>query len=187
MTIESAALIYFSPTGTTRKIVSRIARGIGSTELSDLDLTMDQPIPKHSRSDIVIIGAPVYAGRIPLVTIQRLKKISVKEIPAVVVVLYGNREYEDALLELIHLSRSCGFQPVAAGAFIGEHSFATETYPIAMGRPDLEDLELAENFGAKVARELSSTGFSPAGNEMSIPGNHPYKKRPPAHGQSPIT
>lgn len=187
MTFDSAGLIYFSPTGTTRKIVSQIARGIGSTEVSHFDLTLDQPIPKHIRSDIVIIGAPVYAGRIPLVTIQRLEKISAKGIPAVVVVLYGNREYEDALLELIHLSRSCGFQPVAAGAFIGQHSFATESYPIAMGRPDQNDMDLAQNFGVKTARKLLSKGFSPAKNEMSIPGNHPYKERPPAHSQSPIT
>ena len=137
--------------------------------------------------DIVIIGAPVYAGRIPLVTIQRLEKITVKGIPAVVVVLYGNRDYEDALLELINLSRSCGFHPVAAGAFIGEHSFATGTYPIEMGRPDQNDLALAENFGAKVAQKLLFKDFSPAKNELPVPGNHPYKKRPPAHGQSPIT
>ena len=187
MNIQSAGLIYFSPTGTTRKIVSHIARGMGATAVSDLDLTLDQPLQSPIGTEVAIVGAPVYAGRIPLVVIQRLAKITPEAVPAVVVVLYGNRAYEDALLELIDLSRSCGFHPVAAGAFIGEHSFATETYPIAVGRPDPDDLALAEDFGARVARKLSSKGFSPEKNELSVPGNYPYKKRPPGHDQSPST
>ena len=187
MRIESIGLIYFSPTGTTHKIVSHIARGMGAASISDLDLTIEEETTPNLQMDMAIIGAPVYAGRIPHVTIQRLEKIKVNGVPAVVVVLYGNRAYEDALLELINQSRSCGFHPIAAGAFIGEHSFATKTYPIAVGRPDQDDLTLAEKFGVNVAQKLASEDLSPAKYALSVPGTHPYKKRPPAHAQSPIT
>ena len=49
---------------------------------------------------------------------------------------YGNRDYEDALVELYDLALSLGLTPFAAGAFIGEHSYSTPEMPVAEGRPD---------------------------------------------------
>ena len=55
-------------------------------------------------------------------------------------VVYGNRDYEDALLELSDRAKDWGLTPVAAGAFIGEHSYSRPSLPVAEGRPDEDDL-----------------------------------------------
>lgn len=61
--------------------------------------------------------------------------------------VYGNRDYEDALLELRDTVASLGFTPLSAGAFIGEHSYSTAEMPVAAGRPDATDLQTARTFG----------------------------------------
>ena len=86
---------------------------------------------------------------------------------------YGNRDYEDALVELYDLAVSLGLSPFAAGAFIGEHSYSTPAMPIAEGRPDSMDLADASIFGGECARKLESPGaFAP----FHIKGNRPYKE-----------
>ena len=45
---------------------------------------------------------------------------SASQTPAVLVVVYGNRAYDDALLELSDIATGAGFVPLAAGAFVGE-------------------------------------------------------------------
>lgn len=62
---------------------------------------------------------------------------------AIIVVVYGNWDYVDALIELRDIAVKMGFKPIAAAAFIGEHSFSTEDSPIAYGRPDISDLNIA--------------------------------------------
>ena len=126
MTVEDkqVKLIYFSPTGTTRKVLEGIAGGITVEEAEHIDLTLPegarQTIPPFS-TELVIIGAPVYGGRLPVDAIERFKQLKADKTPAVLIVVYGNREYEDALLELKHLAVELGFNPIAGGAFIGEH------------------------------------------------------------------
>lgn len=57
--------------------------------------------------------------------------------------------------------RARGFVPVAAAAFVGEHSYSTERTPIAAGRPDGQDLAAAEAFGRAVRRKLAGQGPLP--------------------------
>ena len=96
-----------------------------------IDLTLDrsdEPITLTS-GETVVLGAPVYAGRVAPEAVRRLKRIQVAagaSIPAVITVTYGNRDYEDALVELYDLALSLGLTPFAAGAFIGEHSYSTQ-------------------------------------------------------------
>ena len=86
---------------------------------------------------------------------------------------YGNRDYEDALVELYDLAVSLGLSPFAAGAFIGEHSYSTPEMPVAEGRPDSMDLADARIFGGECVRKLESPGaFAP----FHIKGNRPYKE-----------
>ena len=82
----------------------------------------------------------MYGGRLPADAVKRLSNLKGHNTPAVIVVVYGNREYEDALLELNDLAIEAGFKPVAAGAFIGEHSYSNKDSPIAHGRPDEKDI-----------------------------------------------
>jgi hypothetical protein len=98
-----------------------------------LDLTPPEArIPPfvEMQAELVVIGAPVYGGRIPIDAKFRLQRINAKNTPAVIVVMYGNREYEDALLELNDIVVETGFKPVAGGAFIGKHSFENDSIPI---------------------------------------------------------
>jgi ferredoxin/flavodoxin len=178
-------LVYFSPTGTTRNIVKQVAAGLDRPELADYDLTrMDQDFALHLDEGLAIIAAPVYAGRVPELFLKRIQHLSGAGIPAVVIALYGNRAYEDALLELRDVIGDKGFRVIAAGAFIGEHSFATRQSPVATGRPDGADLQLAREFGASVARTLRAT-HPRAG--LDVPGNTPYKERVALGGICPET
>jgi len=177
-------LIYFSPTGTTRKILEAIAEGFGAPTVEHHDLTYTTQAAAHITDGTAVIGIPVYAGRVPEVCLKRLEKFTTAGIPTVLVALYGNREYEDALVELRDVVWQAGFFPVAAGAFIGEHSYSTAAQPIAVGRPDVADLAIARQFGRDVARKLSADD-QPA--TPDIPGNIPYRDRPPLGGIAPET
>ena len=193
-TNTAITVICFSPTHTSKTIAEAVATGMararcgseGNAEASasclmlvrTIDLTLDrsdEPITLTS-GETVVLGAPVYAGRVAAEAVRRLKRIQVAagaSIPAVITVTYGNRDYEDALVELYDLTLSLGLTPFAAGAFIGEHSYSTPEMPVAEGRPDSMDLADASIFGGECARKLESPGaFAP----FHIKGNRPYKE-----------
>ena len=178
MNIESTGLIYFSPTQTTKKVIEGIAQGLQATTEQYFDLTLPDAIAQTCQEftqDLAIIGAPVYAGRLPSVMLSRFKQIKGNGRPAVIVVVYGNRAYEDALIELRNIALEVGFKPIAAGAFIGEHSYSTSDLPIAAGRPDAEDMVKAHAFG-KAIREKFMTGISRPSELLQVPGNFPTKR-----------
>ncbi len=109
------------------------------------------------------------------------------ETPAVVIAVYGNREYEDALLELRDIAVDAGFVPVAAAAFIGEHSFSSVAEPIAYGRPDTADLRTARAFGQSIREKLDSLEAVLPDVPLEIPGKKPYREYQPRSGISPVT
>ncbi len=179
MEIETVRLIYFSPTGTTRRVLQGIAQGLAATVGAPVDLTPPaaetQDIPALG-DGLALIGAPVYAGRIPPVAARRLRRVQGRDTPAVVVVVYGNRAYEDALLELRDLVVAQGFVPVAGAAFIGEHSYSTAAMPIAAGRPDAADLALAAAFGQRVRERLAAVKALAELPPLEVPGKRPYRQ-----------
>lgn len=183
MQVKTVQTICFSPTGTTRKVVAGIASGLGLGAAEEWDLTLPgAKIPEFDgrKESLAVIGVPVYAGRIPATAVERLRAIDAHNggagIPAVLVVTYGNRHYDDALVELKDLAEELGFKPVAAAAFIGEHSFSTEAMPVAQGRPDKEDVDKAARFGQAVADKLAELDSQESFNGFDVPGNHPYKE-----------
>jgi len=190
MEIKQVKLIYFSPTGTTRKVLESIAKGITVEDVEHIDLTppqgAQQTIAPFS-DDLVIIGAPVYGGRLPVVAINRFKQLKASNTLAILIVVYGNREFEDALLELKNLAIELGFNPVACGAFIGEHSFATKDVPIATGRPDNLDVQKAINFGAKIKDKVTALQSPAAPINLKIPGRFPYEGGARSMTVSPVT
>jgi ferredoxin len=137
--------------------------------------------------ELAIIGSPVYNGRIPTEAIDRLQRIRGNNVPAVVVVVYGNRAYEDALLELRDLVTESGFKPIAAGSFIGEHSYSNSAMPIAAGRPDRDDLKKANQFGKTVLEKLRKMRKPSEVSPIRVPGNFPYKGRGGLSNISPVT
>jgi ferredoxin len=147
-------VLYFSPTSTTRKICQAIARGIGDNHSKDLNITLPSQrefLNSNSVSlladiDYLVIGAPVYTGKLPLQAIEVLKALPEKEMRCTIAVVYGNRDYGVALRHMAELLTDKGYQVVGAGAFIGQHSYS-DVIPVAMGRPDKSDLEIAVRFG----------------------------------------
>ena len=178
MEVKQVRLISFSPTGTTQKIVESIAEGIAVEDVAHINLTLPEgaqrQFPPFS-DELVIIGAPVYGGRLPVDAVKRFKRLKASNTLAVLVVVYGNREFEDALLELKNLAIALGFSPVAGGAFIGEHSFATTDVPIANGRPDSRDVQMAVDFGAKIIDKVAALPSPDAAMNLGIPGRFPYE------------
>lgn len=162
--------VFFSPTGTTRAAVQAICQGTGKD--SGLEIDLKEPISGQHLfevDDTVVIGMPVYAGRLPKIAVERVSSVRGSETPAVAVVVYGNRAYDDALLELCDLCAAQGFKVIGAAAFIGEHSFSSPDFPIAANRPDENDIRLAKTFATQIAHSNHPL------DSAQIPGRHPYK------------
>ncbi len=184
MNIQSATLLYFSPTATTQKALDAIAQGMGIPVVQTIDITrtdIRNQAPPAIEGQILLAGAPVYGGRLPRVAQPYFDALKADGVLAVPVVVYGNREFEDALLELKDLLDQAGATSVAAGAFLGEHSFSGGDFQVAPGRPDARDLETARKFGQKVAALLEGAKSPAALGRLTVPGNSPYKQgMPPA-------
>lgn len=175
MYVTSCELIAFSPTGTTRTVIGAVAEGIGAPA-SAFDLTLPD-IHTPAPGEIAVIGTPVYAGRVPETAAVRLRRhVRGMGRPAVLVVVYGNRAFEDALLELRDLALELGFVPVAGAAFIGEHSFSTPQWPVAEGRPDAADRDKAIAFGRSVRDLLDRISHPDDLRPLKVPGNLPYRQ-----------
>ncbi|MBN1259279.1 MAG: 4Fe-4S binding protein [Anaerolineae bacterium] len=190
MNIDTVKLAVYSPTGTTRRIVTAIAEGVAPRVIEILDGTK----PDARRGEVhvhmealTIIGAPVYAGRTPPHAVDFLNTLTASQAPAVLVAVYGNREFEDVLLELSDLVTAAGFVPVAGAAFIGEHSFSTGARPIAPGRPDADDLAAARAFGVQIREKLSDVENVADLSPLALPGNRPYREVTHFSGITPVT
>jgi len=177
MNIQSADLVFFSPTGSTKTIVGHIGQGLDAPTFP-LDLTLSAECGERlADGEIAVIGVPVYAGRVPALAAARLRQgVRGDGRAAVLVVVYGNRAFEDALLELRDLARELGFVPVAAAAFVGEHSYSTPEAPVAPGRPDEADREKARLFGRQVRELLAGVVDVSELTPPDVPGNFPYRE-----------
>lgn len=150
----------FSPTGTSAKIIKGINAGISDglnviVNLSDLTTTPATGVALGD-GDVVIVGAPVYGGRIAPVVKQRFESIEGNGAKCVVVAVYGNRAFENAVNDLAAFMREHGFVVCGAAAFVGEHSYSTPATPIAQGRPDSQDLADAYAYGKHIAAKLKA-------------------------------
>ena len=165
----SMVSIYFSPTGGTEK-VARILSQTFSDEVEAIDLC-DPQLPNDTLidNDVAVIAVPSYGGRVPALATQRFKRIQAQQTRAILVCVYGNRAYEDTLVELQDVCENCGFKVIAAVAAIAEHSIARQ---FASGRPDALDTEALEDFAEKIKVKLASSDPS----TPALPGNRPYKK-----------
>lgn len=175
--IQSLKLVCFSPTGTTRTIIQSIALGTGfnSSELIDITKPDTRKQLLHTtEKDLLIVGVPVYMGRVPSFATKWLQTIKADNTPVVCVVVYGNRIYDSALLELKDILVECGCKPIAGEAYIGEHSFSTNEMPVAKGRPDASDLDQAKLFGQKINEKLQSAFSNDHIPDISVSGNHQY-------------
>ena len=177
MKIESLKLVCFSPTGSTMAIIQGVAHGINQSTVELIDITKPDARKQQlqtSENDLLIVAVPVYMGRVPALLSEWLHAIKASKTPAVCVVVYGNRAYDNALLELKDILIKRGCIPIASAAYIGEHSFSSSQLPSAEGRPDASDLHHAELFGHKINEKLLSVSSVDNISDINIPGNYPY-------------
>ena len=163
--------IVFSPTGGTKKVADDL---IGALEgdVTTVDLTdskQDFRAVLLTKEDVAVISVPSYGGRVPAVAAERLGMVHGNGARAILVCVYGNRAYEDTLVELEDAAKQAGFQVIAAVAAIAEHSIARQ---FAAGRPDAQDAKQLADFAKQIQHKLSAADTS----EPAIPGNRPYKK-----------
>jgi len=149
--------IYFSPTNTTGTVVQHISRGLGQdtplcinlANIKEREDFFNNSRPQADDTDFVIIGMPVYVGKIPRFLMEHFQKIDGKGKATIAVVVYGNRGFDMALKQLVSLLDRSNYSVIGAGAFIGEHSFSSQL-PISQGRPDEQDRLKAVDFGEQI-------------------------------------
>lgn len=130
--------ICFSPTGGTKKAADMLANGLAD-EPQCIDLTDSKAAFSSvalEENDVAVIAVPSYGGRVPQAATERLSAIRGDGAKAVLLCVYGNRAYEDTLVELEDTAKQAGFRVIAAIAAIAEHSIARQ---FATGRPDAQD------------------------------------------------
>jgi len=171
MSIKRLWAIYFSPTGTTKATVLAIAKATG-IPFENIDLTLPNARESYRQSfgtdDLVVVGLPVYAGRIPQNLDEFFSGLKGNCTPATAVVVFGNRDYNDALIEMKMRLEDRGFRVRSAAAFIGQH---THSDKIATGRPDTSDLSIAEHFGQMI---LSGIDENTIPGDLKVKGNYPF-------------
>ncbi|MBN1692914.1 MAG: EFR1 family ferrodoxin [Dehalococcoidales bacterium] len=172
MIIDKIYAIYFSPTGTTEKAAIAVTDSTGIPyEKIDLTTRHARHDFKHTfkKSELAIVGLPVYGGRLPGKLDNFFTGLHGNSSPAIALVVYGNRAYEDALIELKVRLEERGFTVIAGAAFIGEHTFSKK---IAGGRPDAADIIIAKNLGKKAVKNMDKL----MQGTLHVKGDYPYLK-----------
>lgn len=163
--------IIFSPTGGTRRVSEALCRGIDKgSVVTDLCVKAADIRPVHiHEDDLVVIALPVFAGRVPALAVERLRMVNPHGAKCVVVAVYGNRAYDDALLEMQDVATEMGFRVIAAVGAVAEHSIIRK---YGKGRPDADDEQTLRRFAADIMKKAEGTDCT----MPELPGNRPYKK-----------
>lgn len=162
--MSKVTTVFFSPTDNTKKSLTAMAEAF-ELPCEEIDLTTPGvPERAFGSDEWVIFGAPVYGGRIPAAAKPRFAKLKGNHTPCLVVATYGNRDFDDALVELADMASAQGFVVRGAAALIGRHTYGE----IQMTRPDADDLAADQAF---VKAVLAKEADAP----VEIPGNRPYK------------
>ena len=174
MMIKKIWAASFSPTGGTEHIVSLLAEEMGKClklPVHKISFTLPDERKKSctfTEEDLLILGTPVYAGRIPNKILPDVdRSFEGNGTLAVAVSVFGNRNYDDGLMELALLLENHGFCVAAAAAAAARHAFSDD---IGAGRPDKQDEEELRVFARKAAenrREFSGKEKIVSGNKSS--------------------
>lgn len=160
--------ITFSPTGGTRKVADILKQDFGG-QWTDVDLLCAVPAVSLTAKDLCIVSVPSFGGRVPPLATTRLKALCGNGAKTVLVCVYGNRAYEDTLVELQDVLEECGFICMAAIAALAEHSIM---HSFAAGRPDADDEQALTGFAKRIAQKIASG----VDISLTLPGNRPYKE-----------
>lgn len=164
--------MVFSPTGGTQKVCEILANEF-QRETVKINLMNENPSEGKDEiepDDICLIAVPSFGGRVPVPAAERLKKLKGNHGKAVLVVVFGNRAYDDTLLELKEIAEASDFVCIAAIAAVAEHSIMRQ---YGSGRPDVRDREELKGYAALILRMLSEGRDL---GELTVPGKQPYRE-----------
>lgn len=161
--------VFFSPTGGTKKVADCLCRGFDG-DIKEVDLSLRELGEVNmTADDTAVVAVPSFSGRVPAFAVEALKKINSNGASAVSVVVYGNRDYDDTLIELQDVLLDLGFKCKAAVAAVAEHSIM---HCYGTGRPDASDIAELEEFSAKIKDAVADKSKT----SVEVPGNRPYKQ-----------
>ena len=164
--------VFFSPTDSTRDVLDfisinmqMIAEDVDLTAYQSKDLKMN-----FTENDIVLVGVPSYAGRVPQVFAERFaENIKGNKTLAILIVTFGNRAYEDTLIELKDLVENNGFKVIGAASVVTQHSIVPQ---FGAGRPDEQDKKELTDFAVQMKTKIDTEKY----NDITVKGNRPYKQ-----------
>ena len=163
--------LYFSPTGGTLK-AARLLCSAWSCEVTEVDLSdrsFDTGSLKFEKGDVCLVSVPSFGGRVPQFIIPKLERMEGNGCRAVIATSFGNRAFDDTLLELKNTLELHGFVCVGAAAAVTQHSIAP---CYGTGRPDADDEKELRDFSAKLKAAAESDSAAP----VNVPGKYPYKE-----------
>lgn len=172
MTVEK---IVFSPTGGTQRVADVLAASLSGSDGNVVEHDLSDPFFNEGdievdENSIALVAMPCFGGRVPAVAMERLGRIKANGAKCVVVIVYGNRAYDDALLELKEGAAEAEFDVIAAISAIAEHSIM---HQFATGEPNAEEATKLSVFARQILGKLH--GEIPS-DSFAVPGNNPYKK-----------
>ena len=165
--------VYFSGKGTTKVCADCIASELGmeTKEYNWLLPASGEEKIWIPAEDALLFSMPVYGGFIPHICAERVSGLEGSRTPAVIAAVYGNRHYDDALVQMKELLEKQGFVVIAAGAFLAEHSIFTT---VAAGRPDEADKKAMKEFAARCG-EMLAERKTWEDKEIRVPGKADYE------------
>lgn len=161
--------IMFSPTGGTEKVAKAITKEWDNVEDIDLSIADKNIVLSLTKDDIAVIAMPSFGGVAPQLALDRLTKIRANNCKCVIVAVYGNRAYEDTLVQMEDYAIKAGFNVIAAISAVAEHSIL---HQYATGRPYEKDCKKLAEFGTQILEKVDKKDDS----KPKIQGNRPYKK-----------
>lgn len=178
MEVKRVYAVYFSPAGTTRRLVTTLAAALAESFEAPME-TVDITFPAareethaFEAGDLVICGSPTYAGKLPNKLLPYWKAgFAGNGALAVALVTFGNRAFDNSLAELCACLASGGFHTVGAGAFACRHVFSGA---LAAERPDKADFGELAKLGAAVAARVAKANEPPAPPEAPGDADAPY-------------
>ena len=175
MKISCVKAVFYSAVGTTEKVVTGVAEKIAAAlgvpmEVYDFTLPENRTEPKMFAADqLVVFGTPVYAGRVPNKMLPIVQSNFKGEgALAVPVVTFGNRNFDNGLIELRNELENNGFHTIAGAGVACEHVFNEK---LATGRPDADDWAKLSAFAEAVAEKVNAMTEIPA--PIAVRGDDP--------------
>ena len=160
----------FSPTGGTKRAADALTQSWPQPESIDLSAPdAREAVPVCEADGLALIAMPSFGGVAPRLALERLASIRGNGARCVIAAVYGNRAYEDTLVQMADYAEKAGFRVIAAVSAVAEHSIL---HQYATGRPDSQDEEQLRGFAVRILEKLQAG----AEDAPVIPGNRPYRK-----------